>query len=812
MSNKKKKDGKKGKLPPPPISVSSLNDIFAKKAEDVVGSAPKDIESENQPRIEEILANATALDATKEFLPEDDKNTLNQLFADLKDAIAAYKQAKGSVESRNAELDKRSGTLDDKEFKLEERKESLDTRESSLSDRETSISNRETSLQDRENSLNARDESICDRERNIDTREANVAKREAEADAGFIAKEAIWKQDAADKLNEKLQAIRDDLKTKRDQYNADHDQLVKDQEQCRLELGAYEAKKAALKETEDRLVKEHEDAVADLRAEYDRILSSYEADYKKRYDRLDKRNAALQEQISQFSDIRAELGGHSASEINKIISGLKAEVTRLNLEVQNVGSAEFQQTLEEQVQQYKDECEALTVEKNELDAKLLQLRKKVFDVDGLKALNKTLETHNKALAEAQNQLQNKLDELTSKDNNKDIFAEFRGIDARCSTPYNGFSQADGNLKTFVNALGYQLSQYTPNLFYTPQTLQLFVGGLAMSRLILLQGISGTGKTKLAQAFSSIVGDNLDGSQPFKGQERCSCIVPVQAGWRDNQDLLGYYNAFEKKFYEKPFSKGLYAASTPAFKNRLFFLILDEMNLSHPEQYFADFISAMEQANSVSDSFEVDLLSGIPNEIMEDKNRWPLFLNKERIVVPPNVWFIGTANHDETTMEFADKTYDRAHVMVMDKNTQKPNYTRVGKGAAHWAASDLREAFDNAQNSTDGKREAKRVKTKLNLLKDVLKKEFDVSFGNRLERQIGNFVPVVCAAGGTEELALDHLIATKIIRRGKITGLFGVQKESLETLRDEILTEIGLTPNSQTIKLLEQDIAAKERGA
>ena len=520
----------------------------------------------------------------------------------------------------------------------------------------------------------------------------------------------------------------------------------------------------------------------------------------------------MQEQISQFSDIRAELGGHSASEINKIISGLKAEVTRLNLEVQNVGSAEFQQTLEEQVLQYKDECEALTVEKNELDAKLLQLRKKVFDVDGLKALNKTLETHNKALAEAQNQLQNKLDELTSKDNNKDIFAEFRGIDARCSTPYNGFSQAGGNLKTFVNALGYQLSQYTPNLFYTPQTLQLFVGGLAMSRLILLQGISGTGKTKLAQAFSSIVGDNLDGSQPFKGQERCSCIVPVQAGWRDNQDLLGYYNAFEKKFYEKPFSKGLYAASTPAFKNRLFFLILDEMNLSHPEQYFADFISAMEQANSVSDSFEVDLLSGIPNEIMEDKNRWPLFLNKERIVVPPNVWFIGTANHDETTMEFADKTYDRAHVMVMDTNTQKPNYTRVGKGAAHWAASDLREAFDNAQNSTDGKREANRVKTKLNLLKDVLKKEFDVSFANRLERQIGNFVPVVCAAGGTEELALDHLIATKIIRRGKITGLFGVQKESLETLRDEILTGIGLTSNSQTIKLLEQDIAAKERGA
>lgn len=803
--SKKKKDGKKKRQPSPPISISPLNNNISKKADDVAGDAPKEIEAENQPKIEAIQANATALDASKDIVSEADKNTLNELFADLKNAIAAYKQAKGFFEGKNLELEKRSDVLDNKEIELDGRKESLDFRETSLSDREKS-------LVDREKDLNEREKFVGDKEISVETREADIAKREAEADAGFLAKEAAWKKNATDKLNEELKIVRDDLKSKRDQYNADHDQLVKDQEKCRLEKGSYESKQAALKETEERLKKEHEEAIADLRAEYDRILGSYEADYKKQYDRLDARNSDLQNQISTFNDIRAELDGHSTSEIKKIISSLKGEVARLKLEIQNVGSAEFQQSLEEQVQQYKDECETLTAEKNELDAKLLKLRKQVFDVDGLKALNKTLETHNKALAEAQNQLQNKLDELTSKDNNKDIFAEFRGIDARCSIPYNGFTQSDGNLKTFVNAIGYQLTQYTPNLFYTPQTLQLFVGGLAMSRLILLQGISGTGKTKLAQAFSSIVGDNLDGSKTSNEQERCSCIIPVQAGWRDNQDLLGYYNAFEKKFYERPFSKGLYAASTPAFKNRLFFLILDEMNLSHPEQYFADFISAMEQANSVSDSFEVDLLSGIPTEIMEDKKRWPLYLNKERIVIPSNVWFIGTANHDETTMEFADKTYDRAHVMVMDRNTQKPNYACVEKGAAHWAASDLRDAFKEAQVSSDGKSNADWVKKQLDTLKDVLKKEFDVSFGNRLERQIDNFVPVVCAAGGTKKLALDHLIATKIIRRGKITGLFGVQKESLEALRGEILTGIGLKDDSQTIKLLEQDIAAKERGA
>ena len=794
--SKKKKDNKK-RQPSPPISVSSLNNIFAKKAEDVISEAPKAIEAESQPRIETIQANAPALDTSKNALSETDKKTLNQLLNDLKNDIDAHKQAKKTLTSRLDELEQRSISLDDKNFDLEGKIENLKSKESDLTNREKI--------------LNERENSVRDRELSVETREADISKREAEANAGFIAKEAAWKKNATDKLNEEIQVIMEDLKSKRDQYNADHDLLVKDQEKCRLEKGAYESKLVALKETEDRLKKEHEEAKADLRAEYNRILDSYEADYNAQYDRLDAKNTYLQNQLSQFNDIRAELDGHSASEINKIISKLKGENARLKLEIQNIGSAKFQQTLEEQRQQYKDECEALIATKNELEAKFLSLRKKVFDVDGLKALNKTLETHNKALAEAQNQLQNKLDELTSKDNNKDVFAEFRSIDARCSSPYYGFTQSDGNLKIFVNAVGYQLTQYTPNLFYTPQTLQLFIGGLAMSRLILLQGISGTGKTKLAQAFSAIVGDNHDGVQPFKEQERCSCIIPVQAGWRDNQDLLGYYNAFEKKFYEKPFSKGLYAASTPAFKNRLFFLILDEMNLSHPEQYFADFISAMEQVNSVSDSFEVDLLSGIPNEIMDDKNRWPIYLNKERIIVPPNVWFIGTANHDETTMEFADKTYDRAHIMVMDKNTQKSNYDHVSKGAAHWAAADLRNAFNEAQVSSVGKNYADWVKEQLNSLKDVLKKEFNVSFGNRLERQIDNFVPVVCAAGGSKELALDHLIATKIIRRGKITGLFGVQKEALENLRTEILTGIGLEESSQTIKLLDQDIIAKERG-
>jgi len=525
---------------------------------------------------------------------------------------------------------------------------------------------------------------------------------------------------------------------------------------------------------------------------------------------LNEENKNLQKQLKSYKDIKSQLDGMSAEEAKVLIDNLRNENVALKLERNSAWSPEHQQEMEDALQSFKDQCESAIAEKNALSKQLMDCRRKIVNNDGLEALNKTLETHNKALKEAQEQLRNELDELTAKDQDKDIFAEFKNIDSKCNREYNNFTGSSGDLKDFVNAVGYQLTQYQPNLFYTPETLQLFVGGLAMSRLILLQGISGTGKTKLAQAFASIVGDNSNGGQ--SDIYSCSCIIPVQAGWRDNQDLLGYYNAFEKKFYEKPFSKGLYTASTPQFKNRLFFLILDEMNLSHPEQYFADFISAMEQANSsIFDPLAVELLSGMSKDIMESK-RWPKHLQYEKIIVPPNVWFIGTANHDETTMEFADKTYDRAHVMVMERNTQKTHYQKVTKGAAHWSAEDLRSAFAEAQESATGEKQAAWVTEKMHALKDVLKSEFDVSFGNRLERQIRDFVPVVCAAGGTKELALDHLLATKIVRKGKITGLFGVQEDSLVKLKDEIQKNLKLDENSATIRLIDQDIAAKKRGA
>lgn len=813
MSKKNKNKNKNQPSTPQrhaPISIDDMNSIFTPiKAS--VESAPAisnvdDASPEiNMPK-ESILDKIKNLIPSENKLSDEEKETLKALQNELNDVIGLYKiakedcdKAKKGYDTKIADLGQTSKKQEDKESELKDREDGLNKRENKLNEREGEAKKREDDVTEREGKAQIKEDANKKEDERLEGLKAQIKQREAEADAGFIANETKWKNEITEKLNKDLESTRNSLQRQFEHYQNELASLSLDRKKCALEKTEYENKKKAF-----------EDVKAEIRDDYKRELEQRKSDYNTQITELTKEKDSLLRQLKSYKDIKSQLDGMSAEETKDLIYSLRAENEKLKLERNTLWSPEHQQQMQDDLETFKDKYEAAVAEKNALFNQMMDYRRKIVDNDGLIAYKNTLETYNKALKAAQDQLREELNKLTKKDKNKDIFAEFKNIDSRCNHEYISFTQKTGDLKDFVNAVGYQLTQYQPNLFYTRETLQLFVGGLAMSRLILLQGISGTGKTKLAQAFASIVGDNSDGRQSEK--DSCSYIIPVQAGWRDNQDLLGYYNAFEKKFYEKPFSKGLYTASTPQFRNRLFFLILDEMNLSHPEQYFADFISAIEQANSsIFDDLKVELLSVMPKEIMES-DRWPKRLENEKIIVPPNVWFIGTANHDETTMEFADKTYDRAHVMVMERNTQKTSYDKVRMGSAHWSAEDLRNAFVKAQESDEGEQQAAWVTEKMHSLKDVLKSEFDVSFGNRLERQIRDFVPVVCAAGGTKELALDHLLATKIVRKGKITGLFGVQEDSLVKLKDEIQKNLKLDENSATIRLIDQDIAAKNRGA
>ena len=123
-------------------------------------------------------------------------------------------------------------------------------------------------------------------------------------------------------------------------------------------------------------------------------------------------------------------------------------------------------------------------------------------------------------------------------------------------------------------------------------------------------------------------------------------------------MIGYLNEFTKKFNETDFLKALYETN---YRDDLNFIVLDELNLARIEYYFAEFISVMEMPSP-----EDWLIEVVPSSQPGD----PKKLINGKILVPQNVWFIGTANKDDSTFTITDKVYDRAAIIEMNVRTEK----------------------------------------------------------------------------------------------------------------------------------------------
>jgi 5-methylcytosine-specific restriction protein B len=176
------------------------------------------------------------------------------------------------------------------------------------------------------------------------------------------------------------------------------------------------------------------------------------------------------------------------------------------------------------------------------------------------------------------------------------------------------------------------------LQFAPEFITRFVSSLLTKQFVILTGLTGSGKTKLAEAFSHWIVQDVN---------KQICMVAVGADWNSRDALLGYPNALKPEEYVKP-DNGVLDLLINAQNDQThpYFLILDEMNMSYVERYFADFLSAMESASKKislhADWGECD----IPAEIS----------------LPKNLFIIGTVNIDETTYMFSPKVLDRANVI------------------------------------------------------------------------------------------------------------------------------------------------------
>ena len=289
-----------------------------------------------------------------------------------------------------------------------------------------------------------------------------------------------------------------------------------------------------------------------------------------------------------------------------------------------------------------------------------------------------------------------------------------------------------------------------HLYYTPEIVRRFVAGMAASKLLILEGISGTGKTSLPYSFSRYM-------------ENPATIVSVQPSYRDRTEILGYFNEFSKRFNETEFLRALYEAN---YREDPTLIVLDEMNLARIEYYFAEMLSVLEMPSK--DEWVLDL---VPTEWPGD----PKKLEGGKIHVSDATWFVGTANNDDSTFTITDKVYDRA--MPIELNERADAFECEPHPHCDITAAHLQYLFEKAKVDYPISEELLENMQKLD---NYLITRFKLSFGNRIMKQMYDFIPVYVACGGTEVGGMDYIVARKVLKkfesmnvtfvRDEITGL------------------------------------------
>ncbi|MDO4683250.1 MAG: AAA family ATPase [Lautropia sp.] len=735
-------------------------------------------------------------------LSSDQSSKVEDLCSRLSEGVGQLAKLDDALKHREASVLKREETSSRKEEAAERQREEHKRREQGLDERDRV-------LKEVRDELNLKDAALKKQERTLE-------ERESAARTGFAREN--------EKLLEKLREEIRELELHRDEMLKETRECARQAEaQIHERERAVAQKEAELDARDSHLTLELHRLEAEKQGmewQYDQIrskgrqeaeeeIAQLKSDLRRAEKRRQQAQEALQAQKSRLADYRELEEAMEGCDVQAFLDereALKSELSLLRRELSGGDATRL-----------RDENKALRGQRDALDARVSELSDElalakqqlsrlhlgVSDKDTLEKEKRALIRQKQILSARLNELSCQVDDLTRSQQAQTPFPQMSWMDAASEEDWVEQRGADElkrkveevpRLKDFVKELRDRIAlaeRGTP-LYFRLEDVRLLLAGLSMSQLHIFQGISGTGKTSLAKAFAKAVGGHCTD-------------VSVQAGWRDRDDLLGNYNAFEKRFYERDCLQGIYRAQTDAYKDRLNVILLDEMNLSHPEQYFAEVLSALEK-NDPDDrllSLSESLLPNAPKRLVEGR----------KIRIPENLWFIGTANHDETTREFADKTYDRAHVLELPRHDEKFDVNDQLPGRA-FSYRSLKSSFDKAVSKhRDAVKEMLEDLTSAPV-SGVLLERFGQGWGNRFERQALRFIPVYIEAGGQKEGALDYLLASRVFRRGKVVGRYDIRREDIDALRDALANTWRSWKGEPelSMKLLEEDGRRKERGA
>jgi len=616
------------------------------------------------------------------------------------DALAA------DVAKRLEAFHAREGDLARRELAVTEREQKADA---GFADKARAIAN-ETSRQHKANQdeaerLRKLADAIAQDRKELENAKAALTQREQEMiaaeqtrDAGFADERAAVQKEIAATREQKLAALEEEIATLRttrldkDQaaWAKQQDDARKQREAERTELerqkgavsalqSANEGRKTELEAAERTLELKEKRLERQWQKRNDELEESIESRFDERRKSLELAKASSKEEISRlrgslriqtellgaFEQLNRQLGGKDPAEILRDLNSQTDELRRLRDELATRPTEEMR----ERYQALESEAKTHKARADELAQQIADNNAAVAEVADLRRMNSELNAENKSLEQkasifegAANETQAELNRLRAAyERPAEVEARYREIEmphikADKIVPPKKDDAIDE--VTWLTGVGSACDNY--GLPFHPRILKAFHTALKTaewSPITILAGVSGTGKSELPRLYSHFGGLMFE-------------PLSVQPNWDSQESMLGFFNSIDNKFDAQPLLRFLaqsqkqWVAKTPddegypGLRDALCLILLDEMNLAHPELYFAEFLSKLELRRGMKGTD----VPRLPVKIGAGMPPYQLPLGR-------NVLWSGTMNQDETTKSLSDKVLDRSIIIHFPRPTE-----------------------------------------------------------------------------------------------------------------------------------------------
>lgn len=626
--------------------------------------------------------------------------------SNLETAKHEFDEAKKQISEK---LDSREKEIDEKEIELNKAKIDFEPKqreaESGFAKR-----NSETDKKIEEKISNYSKEILKKQEEYGEKLHTLHQQMEAEHEAKLVEQTNKRIQETDEELLERRNQLAEqerNLREEQKQLNSDKEELNQKIREHKISQATLEAVKQNVLNKEQSLDKKAEE-LADAKI---RELTALLENYKEEHTRLSKERADLETQINTINEINTRLNGEDPAVILTKIQSLQRQVVEYKREL-----ASYPDDVLNEIAKKDTELKNLSNQRDVLNQELLDAKNALssreldrLDINSLKNQNNVLKNDNERyellvadqsktirefrdLYEKETSIADKIKTIMAPHENftegkirkEALFAEKKAegtsiqeeedddyvdYDEETSSSDNTTVETEESKEIYTTAsianesveqemewfnnINKKIKEY--GLEFSPRILKAFHTALKTaewSPLAVLAGVSGTGKSELPQLYAKFGGIN--------------CLnVPVQPNWDSQEAMLGYYNTVSSKFEAQPLLQYLVQTQTAncektekheeykcSLKNQMNIVLLDEMNLAHIEQYFAEFLSKLEERRGKK---EEDSQFPALAVKLGGTDAYPLPMGR-------NVLWVGTMNQDETTKSLSDKVLDRGIVI------------------------------------------------------------------------------------------------------------------------------------------------------